>query len=135
MSPTRLHSPDREATTTTCFISNLHCPSCVEAIRASLCSLGPKPEDIFVSIVSHSVVVRHATFLAIEDISASLEAAGFEIHSIFQDSNAKHDPIEVKSSGQRSKEWHTSLERAVSRWSKPVELHRSAVDMHKRVVH
>jgi Cu+-exporting ATPase len=136
MSPTKLlHGPYREMTTTTCFISNLHCPSCVDAIQASLYALEPRPEDIFVSIVSHSVVVQHAAFLAIDDISASLEAAGFEIHSIFQDKNAESDPVEVASPKDQSKEWHTSLERAVSRWGKPENIHNSNGAMHKKELH
>jgi Cu+-exporting ATPase len=135
MSSTKLRVPHSEMATTTCFISNLHCPSCVEAIRESLFTLDPRPEDIFVSIVSHSVVVRHPAFLAIEDISASLEAAGFEIHSIFQDQNAEYDPVEVRNPGKQSKEWYTSFERAVSRWIKPEDLHSSNSDMHKRELH
>jgi Cu+-exporting ATPase len=137
MSPTsaRLRDPYREMATTTCFISNLHCPSCIDAIKASLSALDPKPEDVFVSIVSHSVVVRHTTFLAIDDISASLEAAGFEIHSIFQDKNADSDPVEVRDPKEESKEWHTSLERAVSLWGKPENLQNPNSDMHKKELH
>jgi Cu+-exporting ATPase len=132
---TKLRDPYREMATTTCFISNLHCPSCIDAIKASLSALDPKPEDIFVSIVSHSVVVRHAAFLAIDDISSSLEAAGFEIHSIFQDKNADSDPVEVRNPKEESKEWHTSLERAVSLWGKPDNPQNPDGDMHKRELH
>jgi Cu+-exporting ATPase len=120
--------------TTTYFISNLHCPSCVEAIQQSLCTLDPRPEDIFVSIVSHSVVVRHPAFLAIDDISSSLECAGFEIHSIFQD-NADYDPVEVRNIGKQNKEWYASFEQAVSRWINPEDSHSSNSDMHKRDLH
>jgi Cu+-exporting ATPase len=135
MSSTKLRGPHPEMATTTCFISNLHCPSCVEAIRESLCSLDPRPEDIFVSIVSHSVVVRHPTFLAIDDISASLEAAGFEIHSIFQDHSVEYDPVEVRNPGKQNNEWYTSFERAVSRWIKPEDPQNPDSDMHKREMH
>jgi Cu+-exporting ATPase len=138
MSPaatTILRDPHQEITVTTCFIPNLHCPSCVEVIRESLSSLEPKPDDIFVSIVSHSVVVRHAASLAIDDISNSLEAAGFEIHSIFQDESSVRNPVEVRIPGAESTEWHTSLERAVSRWGRPVYSHDSNGDMHKRQLH
>jgi Cu+-exporting ATPase len=131
----RLHAPQQEIFTTTCFISNLHCPSCVAGIRASLNALDPRPEDIFVSIVSHSVVVRHVASLAIDHISASLEAAGFEIHSIFQNKNAVCDPVEVKNVEQQSWEWYTSWEEAVSRWIRPEEIHDSDVDMRRRQLH
>lgn len=122
--------------TTTYFITNLHCPSCVEAISASLYALDPRPEDIFVSIVSHSVVVRHAAFLAVDDISAALELAGFEIHSIFQDKDTQQGRVEVKSPEKLSKEWHTSLESAVSRWRKTDNgEHNQHDDMKKRQLH
>jgi heavy metal translocating P-type ATPase len=119
--------------TTTCFISNLHCPSCVDGISASLSALDPAPQDIFVSIVSHSVVVRHSTFLDVDDISGSLEAAGFEIHSIFQDDKVVRNPIEVRNRDGRSKEWHSSLEYAVSSWLHPVSLDDSSDDMRKKL--
>lgn len=116
---------------TTYFLPNLHCPSCVEAIRTSLASLDPAPEDTFVSIVSHSVVVRHTAFLAVQEISASLEAAGFEIHSIFQDKSE----VIVKDLREEDKEWHTSLQHAVSRWGGHEQLHDETDDMHKRQLH
>jgi Cu+-exporting ATPase len=135
MSPTRSRAPHRDVTTTTCFISNLHCPSCVEVIRASLSALDPFPEDIVVSIVSHSVVVRHPAFLAVEDISASLEAAGFDIHSIFQTKSADGGLVEVKSSEGQGKEWYTGLERAVSHWGTTGNLDGSNDTMRKRDLH
>ncbi|KAF2831427.1 heavy metal translocatin [Ophiobolus disseminans] len=134
MSPattTKLRGPLQELTVTTCFISNLHCPSCVEAIKTSLASLEPAPEDILVSIVSHSVVVRHATFLPVQDILASLEAAGFELHSIFQDKSEVQVSIPI----EKSNEWYTSLERAVSRWATAEHLHGKNDDLLKRQLH
>ncbi|KAF2196979.1 hypothetical protein GQ43DRAFT_356338, partial [Delitschia confertaspora ATCC 74209] len=71
--------------TTTIFICNLHCPSCVESIQESLSCLRPPPEFVSYSIVSHSVVIRHHPSLAAEVIAETLDTAGFEIHSIFQD--------------------------------------------------
>ncbi|KAL6159659.1 hypothetical protein ACJBU6_02090 [Exserohilum turcicum] len=123
--------------TTTCFISNLHCPSCVEGIQASLSALDPPPQDVFVSIVSHSVVVRHDTSLNIEDITGSLEAAGFEIHSVFQNNEAVRYPTEVRISNaqDKTKEWHTSLERAVSNWLHPQEPSGSSDEMRKKETH
>lgn len=139
MSPTLANPTARElqqeTVTTTCFIANLHCPSCVQGIRATLSALDPTPEDIFVSIISHSVVVRHAAFLAIDHISSSLEAAGFEIHSIFRDNSAAGDPVEVKIPQEQQEEWYTSWENAVSRWTKPEAIHGSDTEMHKRALH
>ncbi|KAI4617941.1 hypothetical protein J4E83_006274 [Alternaria metachromatica] len=123
-------------TTTTCFISNLHCPSCVDGIQASLTALSPPPQDVFVSIVSHSVVVRHAASLNLDDITVSLEAAGFEIHSVFQDTKAVRSPIEVKNPEGKSKEWHTSFERAVNHWLHPAaDLEDSHDEMKKKETH
>lgn len=128
----RLHDPQEEILTTTCFISNLHCPSCVEGIQASLSALDPPPKDIFVSIVSHSVVVRHTAFLAVDDISGSLEATGFEVHSVFQDNKVVHDPRTQK---EYNKEWHSSLEHAASKWLNPASLDGSKDDMRKKTLH
>ncbi|KAJ4372325.1 hypothetical protein N0V83_004099 [Neocucurbitaria cava] len=128
----KLREPQQEIVTTTCFISNLHCPSCVEGIKASLGALDPAPKEIFVSIVSHSVVVSHAAFLTVEDISGSLDAAGFEVHSIFQDDRAVY---ESKNREEQSKDWHTSLENAVSTWLNPRALDDSNDNMHKKELH
>lgn len=134
MPTTRLPVPQGQTLTTTYFISNLHCPSCVEAIRETLGALVPRPEDIFVSIVSHSVVVRHAAFLAIDNISAAIEAAGFEIHSVFQDKSPECSAVEVKIPERQTKEWHTSFESAVTSWVKP-KLDGTNDDMRKREIH
>ncbi|KAG9188844.1 hypothetical protein G6011_07549 [Alternaria panax] len=133
----RLHCLAGASTvTTTCFISNLHCPSCVDGIQASLSALNPPPQDVFVSIVSHSVVVRHATSLDVDDITISLEAAGFEIHSVFQDNKAVRNTVEVKNPEGTNREWHTSFERAVNNWLRPVQdLHGSYSDMKKKETH
>tara|TARA_R110002003_G_scaffold126_50_gene11857 strand:+ start:7935 stop:11372 length:3438 start_codon:yes stop_codon:yes gene_type:complete len=80
-------------------------------------------------------VVRHAAFLAIDGISSSLEAAGFEVHSIFQDKNTTTDPVEVRNPGAQGKEWHTSLERSISQWRKPEQLPESNDEMRKRQLH
>ncbi|KAF1840600.1 heavy metal translocatin [Cucurbitaria berberidis CBS 394.84] len=136
MSPTvpnpRLRGSRQEIIMTTCFISNLHCPSCVEGIKASLGALEPAPEEIVTSIVSHSVVVRHTASIAVEDILGSLEAAGFEMHSVFQDDKPVYDP---KIHQEHSKEWHTSLEHAVSDWLHPRGLDSSNNDMRKKELH
>jgi Cu+-exporting ATPase len=123
--------------TTTCFISNLHCPSCVDGIQASLSALDPPPQDVFVSIVSHSVVVRHDPSLNLDEITGTLEVAGFEIHSVFQNNKAVRYPVEVRNSNAegKSKEWHTSLERAVSYWLHPPGPNDSNYDMKKKEAH
>ncbi|KAF1969158.1 hypothetical protein BU23DRAFT_378550, partial [Bimuria novae-zelandiae CBS 107.79] len=79
--------------TTNLFITNLHCPSCIEVIQDSLSGFAPDLEFISHSIVSHSVVLRHSASLAVQDIASTLEAAGFEIHSIFQDNKTVFTPV------------------------------------------
>jgi Cu+-exporting ATPase len=135
---TRIHGGVRESypvtVTTTLFISNLHCPSCTESIQESLSALDPAPEFITFSIVSHSVILRHNPSLAVEDISGSLEAAGFDIHSIFQDDTSALDPVEVRNPAEHDPDWQSSLEHAVSKWARsrgPTQ----ELDMHKREKH
>ncbi|KAL1794626.1 hypothetical protein ACET3X_006442 [Alternaria dauci] len=133
----KLRSPAAASTiTTTCFISNLHCPSCVDGIQASLSALDPPPQDVVVSIVSHSVVVRHDASLDVDDITISLEAAGFEIHSVFHDNKAVRNPAGVKNSEGTSGEWHTSFERAVNSWLRPgADFDGPHDDMKKKETH
>ncbi|KAI8940131.1 hypothetical protein NX059_003844 [Plenodomus lindquistii] len=128
----KLRVPQEESTTSTLFISNLHCPSCVEAITTALGALTPAPQSIFVSIVSHSVVVHHSAFLVASDIAESLEVAGFEIHSLFQEKNALEHSVEVKDQGR---EWHSSLEHAVSSWIHPQGLDGTSDAMRKKELH
>jgi copper ion binding protein len=130
----RLPQPVPEVHTTTIFISNLHCPSCVDSIQQSLNALHPPPESISYSIVSHSIVIRHKHSLTVELIAESLEAAGFEVHSIFQDQPKSPDPVEIRS---YDSEWQNSLEQAVARWRKAREksVENIFTDMQKRQRH
>jgi Cu+-exporting ATPase len=132
-----IREPYQVTVTTTLFISNLHCPSCTESIRESLSALDPAPEFITYSIVSHSIVLRHSPSLAVETVSASLEAAGFDIHSIFQDDTSALDPVEVRNPAEHDPDWQSSLEHAVSKWARsrgPTQESRE-LDMHKREKH
>lgn len=126
--------PGQTLTTTTLFITNLHCPSCVEVIKDSLSGFVPNPEFISYSIVSHSVVLRHSTSLAVDHLATTLEAAGFEIHSIFQDNKTVSTPVEVCRDGH-GREWESSLEHAVARWFQNSVPGESREDMHKREKH
>ncbi|KAF9736151.1 copper resistance-associated p-type atpase [Paraphaeosphaeria minitans] len=123
----------QDLVTTTLFITNLHCPSCIDVIQNSLHGLSSAPEFISYSIVSHSVVLRHTTSLTTRDIAATLEAAGFELHSIFQDNKTVFAPVEV--CHDRSKEWEMSLEHAVAKWFQKGALEDSRENMHKREKH
>ncbi|EKG22182.1 ATPase P-type K/Mg/Cd/Cu/Zn/Na/Ca/Na/H-transporter [Macrophomina phaseolina MS6] len=102
---------------TTVFISNLHCPSCVHSIEEALLALTPAPDSVSHSIVSHSVALRHDPTLGPDRIRAALELAGFEVHSIFQDSHPVHPsgpPLDLHDDDDA--EWERSLEQAVRRW-------------------
>lgn len=101
----------------TIFISNLHCPSCIESIQESLSALDPVPESVSCSVASHSVTIRHSASLAVDQITGSVEAAGFEIHSVFQeDTQAASAPVEVCRFGDESADWGDSFEHAVAKW-------------------
>lgn len=120
--------------TTTIFISNLHCLSCVDSIEESLRALELPPQSISHSIVSHSIIVRHKASLPVKHISEALELAGFEVHSVFQDQYSFTGPLEGASSGNYSPEWENSLEQAVSRWRQS-RVHTKEPDMDKRRKH
>ncbi|KIJ70588.1 hypothetical protein HYDPIDRAFT_122600 [Hydnomerulius pinastri MD-312] len=66
-------------TTTTIFLSNLHCASCVRTIEEALFSLKPVPTKVDVSIVLQSVTVKHPVGLSLEVMQATLDDAGFDI--------------------------------------------------------
>ncbi|KAF2442614.1 heavy metal translocatin [Karstenula rhodostoma CBS 690.94] len=125
----------QDLVTTTLFITNLHCPSCVEVIQDSLSGFLPVPEFVSYSIVSHSVVLRHITSLSARDIAVTLEAAGFELHSIFQDNRTVFAPVEICRFDDRSKEWETNLEHAVAKWFQKGAPDDSRENMYKREKH
>ncbi|KAJ4987396.1 copper resistance-associated p-type atpase [Stagonosporopsis vannaccii] len=120
-------------TTTTCFIVNLHCPSCVEAICDCLRALQPAPEDILVSIIAHSVVIRHNTFLSVEEIGGALDAAGFEVHSIFQGNRAVYESPGHNDS-DCTQSFSSRLDHAISRWTTSETL-GDAGSMRKKTAH
>lgn len=130
--PTTRACDQRATVTTTCFIANLHCPSCIEAIRDSLSALQPAPESTAVSIVAHSVVIRHSPFLSAPEILGALEATGFEVHSIFQGERAIYESPHGSNSVD---DWTATLERAVMRWNRPKPAEDCAEDMRKKTVH
>ncbi|KAF2459867.1 hypothetical protein BDY21DRAFT_281061, partial [Lineolata rhizophorae] len=106
-----------DTVTTTFFISNLHCPSCVAGIEAALKALHPPPRSISHSILTHQIVARHSSELPVQAIREALDLAGFEIHSVFEEGEAQQDdrpkPTGIRHFGT---EWESSLERAVARW-------------------
>ena len=130
--PPRVHpskGSDTAMVTTTIFISNLHCLSCVDSIEESLRALELPPQSI-----SHSIVVRHKASLPVKHISEALELAGFEVHSVFQDQYSFIGPLEGASSGTYGPEWENSLEQAVSRWRQS-RVYTKEPDMDKRRKH
>ncbi|OCH90972.1 hypothetical protein OBBRIDRAFT_695497, partial [Obba rivulosa] len=65
--------------TTTLFLSNLHCSSCVHTIQETLSGLSPPPLEVDVSIVTQTVTVRHPPELSPIAIKVALDEAGFDI--------------------------------------------------------
>ncbi|GAB7353052.1 hypothetical protein MBLNU459_g3605t1 [Dothideomycetes sp. NU459] len=106
------------AATTTIFISNLHCPSCITSIEASLERLKPQPTSVSHSIISHSITVRHDDALSADAITDALEHAGFEVYSVAlagDAAGASAWPLGGQQAAPRSNDW--GLEQAVDRWS------------------
>ncbi|PVH99512.1 heavy metal translocatin [Periconia macrospinosa] len=110
-------SPGADILITTIFISNLHCPSCIESIEESLSAISPAPASVSCSVASHSVTLRHNTTLAVDQITGSVEAAGFEVHSVFQENaNSASAPVEVSRLGDDTVDWSDSFEHAIAKW-------------------
>ncbi|KAH7030556.1 E1-E2 ATPase-domain-containing protein [Microdochium trichocladiopsis] len=78
---------------TTILVRNLHCPSCVASIDESLSTLNPPPLSTSTSIVSQRVVILHPTSLSTSDIIHALEAVGFEIESVTQNTPESGDIV------------------------------------------
>lgn len=110
----RRNSNDDCSVATTFYILNLHCPSCITSIESSLQLLTPPPTALSHSIVSHSVTVRHSPELSVEAISKALEAAGFDVHSVFQ-GQTPHD-LKAQDRSPTRAGWGWSLDQAVERW-------------------
>lgn len=119
-------------TTTTFFISNLHCPSCVTSIEASLEALRPRPVSVSHSIISHSVTARHEYGLTPTTIVDALEQAGFEVYSVVHgqtsSSSSTWQQQHIKPSS--SADW--GLEQAVQRWTQTRKVAAANVDDSKK---
>ena len=101
---------------TTIFISNMHCPSCVQRVEQALDALCPKPASVSISINSHSVSIHHNDVLNSRAFVEALEAEGFRIYSVFE-----CDPSDIESpvstgKYQRSSEWAKDAEQAINSW-------------------
>lgn len=109
------HANEGEVTTTTTFfISNLHCPSCITSIQFCLEELNIRASSISHSIIQHSVTIRHDSSISHITITSSLEKAGFEVYSV---APANREPTfrswQPEDTGI-NEDW--GLEQAVQRW-------------------
>lgn len=110
------HEENRTGVTTTLFISNMHCPSCITSIEVSLESLKPQPTSISHSIISHSITVRHDDKLSTDTITDALEQAGFEVYSVVRSKGTDTSTWQQDRSQTISgNDW--GLEQAVDSWS------------------
>ncbi|KAI0775941.1 hypothetical protein BD413DRAFT_470278 [Trametes elegans] len=73
--------PESSEVTTTVFVSNMHCGSCVKTIQDALTALSPSPSAVDVSIVTQSVTVKHPRALPPAMIKAAIDGAGYDILS------------------------------------------------------
>ncbi|KAJ4561863.1 hypothetical protein HRR81_009153 [Exophiala dermatitidis] len=113
---------------TTFLIANLHCPTCVSQIETTLSSLRPAPDSVQVSIVSHTVTVKHSRSLAVVTIAQALDDAGYEIFDLVP--NPTSSRPDLSANLQRGLE-PPSFEHALSRWRS----HASEVDADRRRRH
>ncbi|TID16900.1 putative copper-transporting ATPase HMA5 [Venturia nashicola] len=98
------------------FISNLHCPTCVDRIQQLLRGLHSDLHDISISIINHSLTFHHSPSTNVSDITEALDAAGFEIHSVFDDHQTTPENIPIKA--RLSDEWSQKFDQAISKWKK-----------------
>lgn len=124
----RRNSLGGRLTQTTFLIPNLHCPTCVSKIESTLSSLRPAPDSVRVSIVSHTVTVRHSRSLSLATIAQALDDAGYEIFDVVPDLDSP--PPDLPLNLQQGLE-PPSFEQALSRWRS----HASEVEVNKRRRH
>ncbi|KAI4735873.1 heavy metal translocatin [Aureobasidium sp. EXF-12298] len=115
-------------TTTTLFISNLHCPSCITSIQFCLEDLAIQPSSISHSIIQHSITIRHDTSISHTAIISALEKAGFEVYSVVQANREPTFEPWQPEDATINEDW--GLEQAVQRWKtawkdKDVEVEKS----------
>ncbi|KAI4753665.1 heavy metal translocatin [Aureobasidium sp. EXF-3400] len=115
-------------TTTTLFISNLHCPSCITSIQFCLEDLAIQPSSISHSIIQHSITIRHDTSISHTAIISALEKAGFEVYSVVQANREPTFKPWQPEDATINEDW--GLEQAVQRWKtawkdKDVEVEKS----------
>ncbi|KAK6002725.1 hypothetical protein QM012_001475 [Aureobasidium pullulans] len=113
---TQPHTNEGEntTTTTTFFISNLHCPSCITSIQFCLEDLSIQASTISHSIIQHSVTIRHDPSISHTTITSSLEKAGFEVYSV---APANREPtFRLRQSEDTGIHEDWGLEQAVQRW-------------------
>jgi Cu+-exporting ATPase len=116
-------------TTTTLFISNLHCPSCITSIQFCLEDLAIQPSSISHSIIQHSITIRHDTSsISHTAIISNLEKAGFEVYSVVQANREPTFKTWQPEDTTIAEDW--GLEQAVQRWKtawkdKDVEVEKS----------
>lgn len=108
---------------TSYLVSNLHCPTCVSAIKHDLNEAFPdKVRWVSPNIVTSVVTVEHDPSVNIKKMADVLEEAGYEVSGV---SSTAADPDNAQSqinapyqitSDDRSKEAHSAPSRGLSTW-------------------
>ncbi|KAI0650299.1 hypothetical protein C8Q79DRAFT_900073 [Trametes meyenii] len=82
--------PQSSEVSTTVFVSNMHCGSCVKTIQDALAALQPEPSLVDVSIVTQSVTVKHPRALTSAVIKSAIDEAGYDILSTPVEESSTH---------------------------------------------
>ncbi|KAI0353514.1 hypothetical protein OH77DRAFT_1407005 [Trametes cingulata] len=100
--------PQSSEITTTVFVSNMHCGSCVKTIQDALAALSPSPSSVDVSIVTQSVTVKHPRALTPAMIKAAIDDAGYDILATPVDEHSSRPDLSWSASIARLSTFATS---------------------------
>ena len=94
---------------TTLLIPNLHCPTCATRIEDLIAELEPCPTIENMSIIDHTVTIKHDETISAFALGRHLESAAYEVYDMFSDSRSTEQLL-------RSRTSNDQFSKAVERW-------------------
>ncbi|KAL3421634.1 copper-transporting ATPase HMA5 [Phlyctema vagabunda] len=116
-------SPRGTIITTSYLVSNMHCPSCVSHIKASLSALQPEPTSISPSLVTSWITVQHDDALSSREILDALEDAGFDVCDVSAEDAASD--IALQDLPSKPAESGGYLDQVMNRWTSRSSLNQA----------